>query len=49
MVLGRELKFRSFDGRGGGEHNGSGFVEISKIFVTQDVFFLGTILFDNEC
>ena len=35
MVLGRW----NLDGRKDDEYNGAGFVEASKIFATQDVFF----------
>ena len=38
------MEFGSLDGREGGEHNGVGFVMISKIFETQDTFFLKTKL-----
>ena len=31
----------------GGEHNGGGFVEISKMYVTQDVRVCGTDPFDR--
>ena len=36
------------DGEDDGEHNGDSFVEISKMFVTQKVFFIGTAPFDGE-
>ena len=36
-------------GRGeGGEHNGVGFVKISKIFAMQDAFFFETEPFDGD-
>ncbi len=35
----RVVKFASFDGRNGGEHNGVGLVDTSKIFAMQDNFF----------
>ena len=35
------------DGRDESEYNGVSFVEISKTFVAQDIFFFGTICFDG--
>ena len=41
MTGAKKIKFGSFDGREYGEYSGVGFVEISKIFPTQDaIFFL---------
>ena len=37
------MKFSLLDGGEGGKYIGAGFVEISKIFATQDVF-----LFEKE-
>ena len=35
------MKISLLDGRGNMEHNGVGFVDLSKIFVMQEVFLLG--------
>ena len=37
----------SLDGRGDGENSVGGFVEISKIFMTQDTFVFGTKSWDG--
>ena len=41
------MTFSSYEGGEDGEHTGAGFVEISKIFVTYDVYFFRTIFFDK--
>ena len=41
------MEFVSHDGRDNVKHNGDGFVEISRIFATQDAFFFGTDRFDG--
>ena len=43
----RKMKCCSLDGIEDGEHNGSGFVEVSTIFMTQDTFFFATHPFDG--
>ena len=39
------MQFSWLDDGGDGEHSGDGFVEISKVFTMQDLFFLKTVLF----
>ena len=41
------MVFDSFDGEEDGGHTGVGFVEISRIFVMQGTFLLGTQPFDS--
>ena len=41
------MKLKVFDGTDGFEYNGYSFVEINKIFVTQDAFSFETISFDK--
>ena len=41
------MEYCSLDGRKYGEHNGIGFVEIPKIFETQDTFLVETISFNR--
>ena len=41
------MKFNSLDGGEDGEYNDIYFVEILKIFATQDAFFFGTDLPDH--
>ena len=41
------MEFGWFDGGNGGEYNGGSFLEILVMFVMQDVFFFGSILFDK--
>ena len=42
------MKFSSLDdGKGGGEHNSVGPVEISKMFAMAGAFFFGKIRFDR--
>ena len=41
------MKFISFNGRGDGEYNNVGFVEIAKRFAIQNVFYFGTKPFDS--
>ena len=41
------MEFGSFDGEWDGKHNGVGFVEISHIFATQDVFCFESIPFES--
>ncbi len=45
LEIERGIEFGSFDGKGDGEYNGAGFVEISTISVMWDKVFLGTGLF----
>ena len=40
------IKFGSLDGVEDGEYNGVGFVVVSKIFTTQNIFFCGMTSFD---
>ena len=39
--------FTFLEGGDSGEHNGSGFVELSRIFAIQDVILFGTERFDG--
>ena len=45
MVRAQEMEFDSCDDGKGGEPNGVNFVQISKIYVTQESFFLERKLF----
>ena len=42
-----EMRFGSFDGRGDGEHDGVGFVEMTKVFVLHVDVLIWNIAFSS--